>query len=124
MIPLLTLTKNQSWGLLIVSGLFEIFWAIGLKYSDGFTKLGPSLFTLFTLILGMALLSLASKNLPIGSAYSVWVGIGSLGTCVLGIFLFKESISHLKLFFLALLLQLLGSKQARSKRDVVISSIR
>lgn len=90
--------------MLVVAGLFEVCWAIGLKYTDGFTKLIPSLFTLVTLALSMFLLARATQTLPIGTAYGVWVGIGALGAAVCGIFLFQESASPLKLFFLALLL--------------------
>ena len=94
----------SSWIMLVVAGLFEVCWAIGLKYTDGFTKLIPSLFTLVTLALSMFLLARATQTLPIGTAYGVWVGIGALGAAVCGIFLFQESASPLKLFFLALLL--------------------
>lgn len=79
-------------------------WAIGLKYTEGFTKLTPSILTLIALAASMILLAKATQTLPIGTAYAVWVGIGSLGAAVLGIFLFKESASWPRLFFLALLL--------------------
>ena len=93
-----------SWIILIIAGLFEIGWAIGLKYTEGFTKFIPSIFTLITLALSIYLLARASQTLPIGTAYGVWVGIGALGTAILGVFLFNEPLSLARLFFLALLL--------------------
>ena len=98
------MSTTWSWILLVCAGLLEVCWAIGLKYTDGFTKFIPSLFTLTTLATSMYLLARASQNLPIGTAYGVWVGIGALGAAVLGIFLFNESAAPLKIFFLALLL--------------------
>ena len=93
-----------SWILLVVAGLLEICWAIGLKYTHGFTKLLPSIFTLITLAASMYLLARASQVLPIGTAYAIWVGIGALGASILGILLFNESASPLRLLFLGLLL--------------------
>lgn len=93
-----------SWIILIIAGLFEIGGAIGLKYTEGFTKFIPSIFTLLTLALSIYLLARASQTLPIGTAYGVWVGIGALGTAILGVFLFNEPLSLARLFFLALLL--------------------
>jgi quaternary ammonium compound-resistance protein SugE len=98
------MSVTWSWILLVVAGLFEMCWAIGLKYTEGFTKLGPSVFTLVTLALSMFLLARASQVLPIGTAYAVWVGIGALGAAVLGIFLFQEPANPARIFFLALLL--------------------
>lgn len=97
---------NQTWAwiILIVAGLFEVCWSVGLKYTKGFTKLGPSLFTLVTLAISMVLLAKASQSLPIGTAYAVWVGIGATGAAMLGIFLFGESTALPRLFFLFLLL--------------------
>lgn len=80
----------MAWIILVVAGLFEIAWAIGLKYTDGFTKLLPTLFTLSTMAISVLLLGLAAKSLPIGTAYAVWVGIGAAGTVVMGIWLFGE----------------------------------
>lgn len=93
-----------SWITLVLAGLLEICWAIGLKYTDGFTKLVPSIFTLTTLALSMYLLARATQVLPIGTAYGIWVGIGSLGAAILGIYLFNESASPARIFFLFLLL--------------------
>jgi quaternary ammonium compound-resistance protein SugE len=98
------MSVGNSWIVLIVAGLFEVCWAIGLKYTEGFTKLVPSLFTVATLAISMFLLAKATQVLPIGTAYGVWVGIGSLGAAILGIALFKESASPERIFFLALLL--------------------
>src|SRR5689334_14610208 len=85
------MSTNLAWTLLVIAGLLETCWAIGLKYTEGFTKLYPSIFTLVTLAGSMYLLARASQTLPIGTAYGVWVGTGALGAAVLGIFLFQES---------------------------------
>jgi quaternary ammonium compound-resistance protein SugE len=104
---------TSSWIILLIAGLLEVCWAIGLKYTDGFTKLIPSIFTLITLAGSMYLLAKASQNLPIGTAYGIWVGIGALGAAVLGIFLFNESATPLRIFFLCLLLiSIIGLKLA------------
>jgi quaternary ammonium compound-resistance protein SugE len=105
------MTETKSWIILLVAGLFEVAWAIGLKYTNGFTKLVPSLFTLITLTLSMYLLSLAAKHLPIGSAYGVWVGIGAVGAAIAGIVLFGESAAPSRIFFLIMLvISLIGLK--------------
>jgi quaternary ammonium compound-resistance protein SugE len=95
---------STSWIFLVIAGLLEICWAIGLKYTEGFTKLIPSIFTLITLALSMYMLAKASQVIPIGTAYGIWVGIGALGAAILGIFLFNESASLARIFFLILLL--------------------
>lgn len=95
---------STSWIFLVIAGLLEICWAIGLKYTEGFTKLIPSIFTLITLALSMYMLAKASQVIPIGTAYGVWVGIGALGAAILGIFLFNESATPSRIFFLVLLL--------------------
>lgn len=92
-----------AWVYLSIAGLLEVCWAIGLKYTQGFTRLWPSLFTLTTLAASMYLLSKAAQSLPIGTAYAVWVGIGALGAAILGIVLFAESTSALRILFLAML---------------------
>lgn len=97
-------STTWAWVLLAIAGILEVCWAIGLKYTDGFTKLIPSIFTLTTLALSMYLLARAGQVLPIGTAYAVWVGIGALGAAILGIFLFNESASPMRLVFLGLLL--------------------
>lgn len=93
-----------AWVNLFFAGLLEISWVIGLKYSEGFSKLLPSLFTVIALTGSMLLLSKAVQTLPLGTAYVVWVGIGALGSAVLGIFLFHEPVTTLRLIFLSLLL--------------------
>ncbi|WP_445424864.1 quaternary ammonium compound efflux SMR transporter SugE [Alishewanella sp. HL-SH06] len=103
----------MSWFVLFVAGLLEIAWAVGLKYSDGFTKLGPTVATVCSLIASFFLLGIALKTLPVGTAYAVWVGIGAVGTAILGIFLFGESVSALKLASLALIcIGIVGLKMA------------
>jgi quaternary ammonium compound-resistance protein SugE len=81
----------MAWLCLFVAGIFETAWAIGLKYSSGFTKLGPSLFTVIAMIISLYLLAVALRTLPVGTGYAVWTGIGSVGAAILGIFLFDES---------------------------------
>lgn len=98
------MSSLSAWIILFIAGLFEVCWAIGLKYTHGFTKLVPSLFTLICLAISMILLSKSAQVLPIGTAYGVWVGIGALGAAVLGIVLFHEPLSLSRIFFLALLL--------------------
>lgn len=95
---------SLAWIYLLLAGCFEISWAIGLKFSDGFTKLWPSLFTLITGAASFYFLAKAVTTLPIGTAYAVWVGIGAMGTAVLGILLFQETFTTSKLFFLSLLM--------------------
>jgi len=95
---------NSAWLYLVVAGLLEICWAVGLKYTDGFSRLWPSVFTVVALIASMFCLAKAAQTLPIGTAYAVWVGIGALGAAIFGIFLFHEPVSASRLFFLALLL--------------------
>lgn len=92
----------MSWTILFLAGIFEIFWAVGLKYSDGFTKLFPTIFTIVTMIISFYLLSLALKALPIGTAYAVWVGIGTVGTVIAGIMLFGESMSLIRVISILL----------------------
>ncbi|HYO68119.1 MAG TPA: quaternary ammonium compound efflux SMR transporter SugE [Archangium sp.] len=94
----------MAWVLLVVAGLLEMCWAIGLKYTEGFTRLVPSVLTVGAMIASMVLLGVATKSLPIGTAYAIWVGIGALGAAVLGIILFHEPVTPGRVFFLALLL--------------------
>lgn len=84
----------MNWFILFIAGLFEIGWAIGLKYSDGFTKPWPTVATIISMLISFVLLGIAMRTLPVGTAYAVWVGIGAMGTAVLGIFLFNDS-AHL-----------------------------
>lgn len=101
----------MAWALLVVAGLLEVGWAIGLKYTEGFTKLWPSVATIVAIIGSMYLLAVAARTLPIGTAYAVWVGIGSVGTVILGIALFGEPLTPLRGLFLAMLVvAILGLK--------------
>ncbi|MFA6979658.1 MAG: quaternary ammonium compound efflux SMR transporter SugE [Ignavibacteriaceae bacterium] len=94
----------MNWFILFIAGLFEIAWAIGLKYSEGFSKPIASVFTIVTMIISMALLSYSVKTLPVGTAYAVWTGIGAVGTAILGIFLFNESREFMRIFFIFLII--------------------
>lgn len=80
----------MAWIFLVIAGIFEIVWAIGLKYSDGFTKPRASLFTIAAMLISFYLLSVALKTIPVGTGYAVWTGIGAVGTAILGIILFNE----------------------------------
>lgn len=93
------MSASSAWIILAFAGLLEVCWAIGLKYTEGFTKLGASGFTLICLALSMYLLAKASQVLPIGTAYAVWVGIGALGASIVGILVLKEPVSVAKVFF-------------------------
>jgi quaternary ammonium compound-resistance protein SugE len=81
----------MAWAYLVIAGLFEIAWAIGLKYTDGFTRIWPSVFTLTTMVASVYFLALALRSIPVGTGYAVWTGIGAVGTALLGIILFAES---------------------------------
>ena len=103
----------MAWILLVVAGLLEVCWAIGLKYTDGFTRPLPSVLTGAAIVASMVLLSAAARTLPIGTAYAVWVGIGAAGAAILGMVLFGEPATPLRLAFLGLLVvSVLGLKLA------------
>lgn len=87
----------MQWFFLILAGLLEVAWALGLKYSQGFTKFLPSVFTIFGMVLSFYFLSLSLKDLPMGNAYAIWTGIGTVGTVILGILIFKEPVSITRL---------------------------
>lgn len=93
----------MNWLLLLIAGLFEVGWAIGLKYTEGFTRLWPTLGTALSMLISVILLGLAMKSLPVGTAYAVWVGIGAVGTVILGIILFGESADLLRVTSLLLI---------------------
>jgi quaternary ammonium compound-resistance protein SugE len=93
----------MPWLVLIVAGLFEIGWAVGLKYTEGFTRLWPTLGTAAAMVLSVVLLGLALRSLPLGTAYAVWTGIGTVGTALLGIALFHESADLLRLACIGLI---------------------
>ena len=94
----------MAWIYLVIAGLFEIGWAIGLKYTDGFTRLYPSVWTIAAMAISVIFLALAMKALPVGTAYAVWTGIGSVGTVILGIYLFGEPATALRLACIGLIL--------------------
>ncbi len=94
----------MNWVILVVAGLFEVGWAIGLKYTQGFTRFWPTVWTVLSMIISLGLLGLAMKALPVGTAYSVWVGVGAVGTVVLGIVLFGEPASAGRMISVALIL--------------------
>ncbi len=94
----------MAWMILVVAGLFEIGWAIGLKYTEGFTRLWPSVGTVTAMVLSVGLLGLAMRTLPVGTAYAVWTGIGALGTVILGIVLFGEPATVARLLCVGLIL--------------------
>ena|SRR5688572_3572936 len=83
----------MAWVLLIIAGLLEVGWAIGLKYTEGFTRLWPSVCTIAAMVLSVVLLGIAMKSLPVGTSYAVWVGVGAVGTAILGMVLFGEPAS-------------------------------
>lgn len=93
----------MAWLYLFVAGLFEVGWAIGLKYTNGFTRLVPTLFTGASMIVSLGLLGLALKSLPVGTAYAVWTGIGTIGTAILGIVLLGEPAGALRLACIGLI---------------------
>ena len=93
----------MAWILLFVAGLLEVAWAIGLKYTDGLTKTLPTVGTFAAMIVSVWLLGIAMKSLPVGTAYSVWVGVGAVGTVILGIILFKEPANAARLFSIGLI---------------------
>jgi len=103
----------MSWTILFLAGLFEVAWAIGLKYSEGFTRLWPSVGTLAAMAVSFYLLAVAMRSLPLGTAYAVWVGIGAVGTAILGIVLFNEPANAGRLVSLGLILAgIIGLKLA------------
>ncbi|HEV7779170.1 MAG TPA: quaternary ammonium compound efflux SMR transporter SugE [Luteibacter sp.] len=87
----------MAWIILLLAGLFEIVWAVGLKYTEGFTRLWPSVGTIAAMVVSIVLLAVATKQLPLGTAYAIWTGIGAVGAVTLGIFLFGESAAPLRL---------------------------
>ncbi len=93
----------MAWVYLVIAGVFEIVWAVGLKYTEGFTKLMPSVITIAAMAMSFLFLSQALKSLPVGTAYAVWTGIGAAGTALLGIALFGESREVLRILCLSLI---------------------
>ena len=93
----------MAWVYLIIAGLFEITWAIGLKYAEGFTRLVPSIITVLGMIASVVLLGLALRELPVGTGYAVWTGIGTVGAAILGMVLFQEPATAIRLGCIALI---------------------
>ena len=93
----------MAWLYLLVAGLLEVGWAVGLKYTDGFTRIVPTTLTVLSMVASLGMLGLALKALPLGTAYAIWTGIGTIGTVILGIALFGESASALRLGCIALI---------------------
>ncbi|WP_407352515.1 quaternary ammonium compound efflux SMR transporter SugE [Luteimonas sp. R10] len=103
----------MHWFILIAAGLFEIGWAIGLKYTEGFTRLWPTVGTVLAMAISLGLLGIAMKSLPVGTAYAVWVGVGAVGTAILGIVLMGEPANAGRIVSLALILAgIIGLKLA------------
>ncbi len=103
----------MAWSMLVLAGLLEICWAVGLKYTDGFSKPLPSVLTGAAIVASMILLSLAARTIPIGTAYAIWVGIGAFGTAVVGIAILGETATLLRVMFLGLLVvSVIGLKLA------------
>ena len=103
----------MTWAILVLAGLFEIGWAIGLKYTEGFTRLWPTVGTVLAMAISLGLLGIAMKSLPVGTAYAVWVGVGAVGTAILGIVLLGEPANAGRMISLALILAgIIGLKLA------------
>ncbi|MFV3330156.1 quaternary ammonium compound efflux SMR transporter SugE [Pseudomonas sp. NY15437] len=94
----------MSWIILFIAGLFEVAWAVGLKYTEGFIRPIPTALTVLAIITSMGLLGLAMRNLPLGTAYAIWTGVGAVGTVIVGIVLFGESMAPVRLLSVALIL--------------------
>jgi quaternary ammonium compound-resistance protein SugE len=93
----------MAWIILVLAGATEVGWAVGLKYTDGFTKVGPSIFTVVSMIASVVLLGIAVKSIPLGTAYAVWTGIGTVGAVIAGMMLFGESASLIRLACIGLI---------------------
>jgi quaternary ammonium compound-resistance protein SugE len=105
--------NSMAWMILILAGLFETGWAIGLKYTEGFTRFWPTVWTVFAMIVSLWLLGIAMRTLPVGTAYSVWVGVGAVGTVVLGIALLEEPANAARLASVGLIIAgIIGLKLA------------
>lgn len=94
----------MAWGYILIAAVFEICWAVGLKYSEGFTNLRASIFTVITMILSYVFLAFGVKYIPVGTAYAVWTGIGAVGVAIYGIIFFNESKELLRILFILLII--------------------
>jgi quaternary ammonium compound-resistance protein SugE len=108
--------------ILVVAALFEVEWAIGLKYTDGFTRLWPSLWTAVALVVSVGLLAVTARTLPIGTAYAAWTGIGAAGTALLGVWLFREATTALRLICVATILAGVIRAEAGRTRTLTVTS--
>jgi quaternary ammonium compound-resistance protein SugE len=99
----ISLSSTAAWGVLVLAGLLEICWAVGLRYTQGFTKPVPTILTIIAIVLSMGLLALAVRTLPLGTAYAVWTGIGTVGTALFGILILHEPATALRLMFLSMI---------------------
>ena len=105
----------MAWIILVIAGLFEVGWAIGLKYTESFTRLWPTIGTVLAMIISLWLLGIAMKSIPVGTAYSVWVGVGAVGTVILGIVLLGEPVNLARLISLTLIIAgIIGLKLSAS----------
>ena len=103
----------MNWFILVIAGLFEIGWAVGLKHTEGFTRVWPTVGTVAAMVISMGLLGVAMRSLPVGTSYAVWVGIGMVGTALFGIVVFNDSVNVLRIASLALIvLGVIGLKMA------------
>jgi quaternary ammonium compound-resistance protein SugE len=98
----------MAWTYLFIAGFLEIVFAVGMKYTEGFTRIGPSVLTILTAVASVAILSYAVKSLPIGTAYAVWTGIGAVGTTLVGMYLFNEPRDWLRVFCILLIVAGIG----------------
>lgn len=106
---------SLAWTYLVIAGILEVIWAIGLKYTKGFTQVWPSVITVTAMAASVFLLAKAAETIPIGTAYVIWVGIGAFGAAILGIILLQEELSMIRLFFLFLLIvSIIGLKLSSS----------
>ena len=93
----------MAWIYLLIAGILEVVWAVAMKYSEGWTRLYPSIFTIVSMVIGFYFLSLSVKTLPLGTAYAVWTGIGTIGTVIFGIIFFKEPVDLIKILCILLI---------------------
>lgn len=106
----------MAWLVLVLAGLMETVWAVGLKYTEGFTRLWPSVWTIIAMAVSVVLLSIALKTLPIGTGYAVWTGIGTVGVAICGMILFGESVNPLRILFLLMIVTgIIGLKMVSSE---------
>lgn len=108
------MSTRMAWLVVLLAGVFEAAWAVGLEFSDGLSKLRPTVMTVIALLISMVLLAKAVENLPVGTAYAVWTGIGASVTAILGIILFDEAATYTRLFFILVIIVGIGGLQMAS----------